>query len=132
MTEQHWSHRVSGVQQLLDARHLLATHLERHGVDSDPIDDAILVLSELATNAFEHDNATEVAIDVTVAAATITIDTAHAADDERKAGSPDPSAMMPPPTQVRGRGLAIVAAIASQYETRSSGGVRYNHVALAR
>jgi anti-sigma regulatory factor (Ser/Thr protein kinase) len=79
---------------------------------------AVLVASELFTNAIEHGEADQVRVDANVedggVAASITLVVSHPSST----GLPvPPRDSMPPPTSERGRGLAIVNRLALSVRT---------------
>ena len=95
-------------------RHSIADDLAGNGIDSDSIDDVVLVASELVGNAVTHASAGfERGLDVTW-------------DVERDAvvirvldGSPDlPRQRSTDATATSGRGLTIVAALADDWGVR--------------
>lgn len=90
------------------------------GVPSEIAADLRLVAAELATNAFEHGETSEVTISLEPDAESVSLRLRY-----RDAGiAPDPNhAVMPPPTSERGRGLALVAAVASTVTRRLVDGV---------
>ena len=90
------------------ARHWLAWVLEADGVSQDTVDTAVLVASELVTNAAIHAGG-RVLVSAQLLEAGLRLvvhDDAPAADWQQPGGT----------TAERGRGLVIVAALAEQFE----------------
>lgn len=132
-TESAWTYELTGTQHLVDARGRLDEHLSRNGVDATTAVDAALVISELCTNAFEHDLAASVTVAITVTDAAISIDTRHRSSNDRlDLRISNTNTDMPPPTDDRGRGLAIVATLATSHEIRIEQGRHHNHVSIGR
>lgn len=89
------------------ARHQVSEYLERPGISNAVVNDVVLVVSELVTNAVEAGaTSIELRVDVTKDDITMSVD-----DDS--AGWPTPAA--PDPNSIRGRGLAIVAETANHW-----------------
>jgi len=103
--------------------------LTAESVACDTASDVRLIIAELATNAFEHGSAPAVSIGLTIDDDGVAIRMTYI-----DAGTaPDPNdAVMPPPTSLRGRGLALVAALASTVERTEIDGVTVTVVTLAR
>lgn len=107
-------HDLSSVS---DARRFVRQKLAEWGID-DPVDDALLVVSELAANALTHAHSSyRVRIATTIAALRIEVD-----DDG--AGTPEPQPLTE--TEEHGRGLHLVGALAASWgmEAADTGGKR--------
>lgn len=91
------------------ARHFVVDQLWRRGHDDDLIDDAALVVGELAANAVVH-AASPFTVDITARAGTVRISVGDAstAPPRRRAARP---------LTASGRGIGIVAAIADSWGT---------------
>jgi anti-sigma regulatory factor (Ser/Thr protein kinase) len=98
------------------ARRFTRAALTRHGIDSEIIETALLLVSELATNAIVHATST-IRIRVQVGEE-IRVEVRDANDDAPVVGELGPE-------QESGRGLAIVATLADQWDwaPRDSGKV---------
>ncbi len=133
MTEFPWTYELTGTQQLVDARGRLDAHLSRNGIDGTTAGDAALIISELCTNAFEHDRADAITVAITVNDTAIVIETHHrSSNGELDLTISNNNTEMPPPTDERGRGLAIVATLATNHEIRVDQGRHHNHVTIHR
>ena len=107
-------HDLSSVS---DARRFVRQKLAEWGID-EPLDDALLVVSELAANALTHAHSSyRVRIATTDAALRIEVD-----DDG--AGTPEPQPLTE--TEEHGRGLHLVGALAASWgmEAADTGGKR--------
>jgi anti-sigma regulatory factor (Ser/Thr protein kinase) len=93
------------------ARRKLAAELTGSGVDRATIEDACLVLSELASNAVVHASS-PFSVDVTVTDGCVHIEVIDL--------SPEPARRVPPTTS-HGRGLAIVDELAIRWGSDRAG-----------
>jgi anti-sigma regulatory factor (Ser/Thr protein kinase) len=78
----------------------------------DTADDVILALSELLTNACEHAGVDEIPVTIRVTPTAVTIDVSYPDDAPVPGVGP-----MPEASAVRGRGLALVAAVSDAFTT---------------
>lgn len=120
---------VAGLRSL---RTGLGHCLEQGDCSPDTIADAQLVLAEIATNAFIHDMAPLVQIEIVCTDAEVTIATAHRGE---VAPPPYPVSSAPvagPFVTPGGRGLAIVDRIVTSREVASHGGCTTTTVRLRR
>lgn len=101
----------------------------RCGVPGEIAADVRMAMAELATNAFEHGATGAVSIALTVSDDSIVLKLTYV-----DAGiAPDPNeAVMPPPTSLRGRGLALVVAVATTVERTVVNGVTITIVTFDR
>jgi anti-sigma regulatory factor (Ser/Thr protein kinase) len=111
-------------------RHSIADDLAGSGIDSDSIDDVVLVASELVGNAVRHaaasfDSSLAVSWDVEADAVVVRV----------LDGSPElPRQRATKDTENSGRGLAIVAAVSADWGVRRNehGKQVWARVAIAR
>ncbi|MGB0100882.1 MAG: response regulator [Nocardioides sp.] len=99
------------------ARQFVKRHLRSWGIDG-PVDDALLVVSELAANALTHAHSSySISLSATPHALRIEVDDAGA-------GAPEPRTLTD--TEEHGRGLHLVDALAASWgmEAAESGGKR--------
>jgi serine/threonine-protein kinase RsbW len=98
-------------------RHVLADALVTFGVTQECVDDVALALSEACTNVVEHaddDDEYEVHLDVDGAECSIRVmNTADGVDAASLEG------VLPDPTSVRGRGVAIMKAVMDRVDVVS-------------
>ena len=119
--------QTSGTQAVIDlpddlssvreARRFVREYLREWGID-EPLDDALLVVSELAANALTHAQSSyRVQLSATPAALRIEVDDAGV-------GAPEPQPLTE--TEEHGRGLHLVDALAASWgiEAADSGGKR--------
>jgi DNA-binding NarL/FixJ family response regulator len=100
-----------------EARRFVRAHLRDWGI-SAPLDDALLVVSELAANALTHAR-TSYRLRLSASTAALRIEV-----DDAGAGSPEPQPLTE--TEEHGRGLHLVDALAASWgiETADTGGKR--------
>jgi anti-sigma regulatory factor (Ser/Thr protein kinase) len=111
-------------------RHSIADDLAGNGIDTDSIDDVVLVASELVGNAVRHaeasfDSSLAVSWDVEADAVVVRV----------LDGSPElPRRRSSNDNETSGRGLAIVAAVSADWGVRrnESGKQVWARVAIAR
>ncbi len=92
-------------------------------LDDELVDDVLVVISELWSNATEHAGADEVTVDVAVQTTGV-VTTVSYVRSATGAGAPiigRPDAVMPAAEAPRGRGLAIVDALADSYRHEAAG-----------
>lgn len=113
--------------ELRNVRHRFGDFLEDHGLDRTVRDGALLVTAELLTNAFEagpSDSSIEFAAAMSEAVLAIEV-TNRLSPDGIEAIQRLASIGMPDPTAERGRGLPLVAALATRLAvTLEAGAVR--------
>lgn len=126
-----WTYEWCDTVDLYDARQQLTAHLVGHGITPATAGDVNLVISELATNAFEHAAACSFSVTVNITDADIDVHTVHDCTDNAIATMPL-TTKMPPAHESRGRGFAIVAAIAASHRSRVLDGSRHDSVTIAR
>lgn len=100
------------------ARRALGADLRAHGTPEGVIADAILVLSELLSNAIRHGRPLpggQVEVSWTLRGGTLEI----AVTDSGGPTRPEPS--LPPPSAVGGRGLSIVERLSRRWGVRVAG-----------
>ena len=105
------------LSSVAEARRFVRTHLEEWGIP-DPLDDALLVVSELAANALTHARSSyRIRLSATPAVLRIEVDDAGA-------GTPEPQPLTD--TEEHGRGLHLVDALAASWgmESGEDGGKR--------
>lgn len=101
------------------ARRRMANDLEKRGVPKNVIDDAVLVLSEMVSNALRHarplgTGKIKVSWDVRASAVEIEV---------TDGGSPThPQPAQPSLSSLGGRGLGIVTTLTSEWGVRTTGG----------
>ncbi|MGH3331828.1 MAG: SpoIIE family protein phosphatase [Nocardioidaceae bacterium] len=93
-----------------EARRVVAEHLRAHRLPVDVVEDAVLVTSELVTNAMLHGAAP---VDLRVHA-----DHSRVLLEVQDRGSFQPRRVRPTPDDEHGRGLQIVAALSQRWGTR--------------
>jgi anti-sigma regulatory factor (Ser/Thr protein kinase) len=123
-----WSAHLHRVTQLADARREAAVALCQAGCGDQTVADVTLAMSELTTNAFTHGLApvVELSVAVTAAPELVVLTTRHTDHHEPQfADSPT----MAPPDELRGRGRAIAAAVASALDTIQHPGNRIEQIA---
>ena len=100
-----------------EARRFVRAHLRDWGIRA-PLDDALLVVSELAANALTHAR-TSYRLRLSASTAALRIEV-----DDAGAGAPEPQPLTE--TEEHGRGLHLVDALAASWgiETADSGGKR--------
>jgi anti-sigma regulatory factor (Ser/Thr protein kinase) len=115
-------------EDLATARRDLGRSLGDAGFDRAMVADIQLAMSELATNALTHGRAPDVELavvaDSSPAGAVLVV--RHV--DHGREDLEDPPTMAEP-HEIRGRGRAIVAAIADAFDTIERSGDRVEHVA---
>ena len=94
------------------ARQQVSEFLKRSGISHDVVNDVVLAVSELVTNAVEA-GATSIELRLDVTGRGITISVGDDTGGWPTLTSPDPYA-------TRGRGLAIVAKTAAQWDVERS------------
>ena len=90
-----------------------------HQLAPEIVDDLILVVAELVTNAVEHGSGSWVAIRCDVDPTAVSIMVTQ--DGEADLGDPS-SWTMPPPASASGRGLALVRGLVDRVDWSASGG----------
>ena len=114
--------RAGSVAGLRSLRTGLAHCLEQGGCEVDTIADAQLVLAEIATNAFVHDTAPLVDVQVTCWDGEIRICTWHRGEDTPPPYPVQPVTAVGSVVSSAGRGLAIVDRIALSREVGNDDG----------
>jgi anti-sigma regulatory factor (Ser/Thr protein kinase) len=112
----HFAHTTSSVRS---ARRRLANDLEKRGVPKEIVNDAVLVLSEVLSNAVRHarplgSGKVKVAWDVRAGAVAIEV------TDGGGATHPHPA--QPSLSSLGGRGLGIVTTLTSDWGLKSDAG----------
>ncbi|WP_395695617.1 response regulator [Nocardioides sp.] len=105
------------LSSVADARRFVKQHLREWGIE-EPLDDALLVVSELAANALTHARSSyRLRLSASRAALRIEVDDAGA-------GTPEPQPLTD--TEEHGRGLHLVDALAASWgmEAAETGGKR--------
>lgn len=101
---------LDSINDVAETRRRVRGHLVGGSADADMIADCLLVLTELAVNAFEHGHAPHVRTEIAVDGAGVTVTLRHTDTGT----APDPAAaQMPPVTVLRGRGLALACAMST-------------------
>ena len=98
--------------------------------DSTRRDDAVLIVSELATNAIVHTASGQAGGTFVVEVTRTTQAVRVAVTDRGRGGTPRTAGRLPPAEVVRGRGLAITATLADRMGRRRNGDA--GHVVWAR
>jgi anti-sigma regulatory factor (Ser/Thr protein kinase) len=98
-------------RQVAEARHRMSRHLDARGIDGEVADNAILLVSELVTNAILHGEA-PVAVRVQIPDDHLHVEV-HDADSE--ATVLVPRAALLPQERLGGRGLRLVDTLASRW-----------------
>lgn len=119
--------RVGSVAGLRVLRRWLGDHLVALSWPPGRIADAQLVLAEIATNAFVHDAAVDVAVSIVTERRTVRITTSHPGDVE----PPSAPATLVDQASPGGRGLAIVDQLVSSRSVESHGGVTSTLVVMS-
>lgn len=118
MTPTSFDAAVSGLDELSRLRRAMSYRLRELDLEQQIIDDIVLIVSELVTNAFTHGRADDADLRVTLDDGEVELAVSH-----RHAGPTDiptaPSAM-PDGDMPSGRGLAVVDALTTQRETNVS------------
>ena len=120
---------ITSIEQASASASRLFDRAVAHGVTGETAADLRLAAIELATNAFEHGATTAVSFGFFVDDHSVVVRSEHV-----DAGiAPDPNdAVMPPPMSVRGRGLAIIRALASTVHRTVVDGVTVTVITLDR
>lgn len=115
-------------EAVAEARRLARAQLRAGGCDEDTIETAVLLVSELTTNAVRHTASPVFVCRVAVHGGRVRIEV------EDFGGTPDlPRRREPGPGDVDGRGLLLVDALCEEwYVTAGPHGGRIVHVVLAR
>lgn len=124
--------RAGSVAGLRSLRTGLGLCLEQGACGPDTIADAQLVLAEIVTNAFVHDTAPLVDVEVVCRDADITISTWHRGDVAPPEHPVQPAPMFGPPLASGGRGLAIVDQLVASRAVTNIGGCTTTVVRLGR
>ncbi|MDX3076688.1 ATP-binding protein [Streptomyces sp. NPDC088354] len=107
----HWLELPAERASVKVARHAMGERLTLWGVPSETRADAVLILSELATNAVVHTLSTRILCGITLAAGRRLRIEAH--DHDR--GHLSPPACTPGPEDENGRGLMLVRQISEKW-----------------
>jgi anti-sigma regulatory factor (Ser/Thr protein kinase) len=118
---------VVALTDLRALRRSLADLMERAGFDPTRRADAQLVVSELATNAIEHDAPPVVDVDLACSPSRLVVELRHAGTG---ADRPWP-ASLPPEGSIGGRGLAIVDQIVGDRRVEREGSFARTTVVVA-
>ena len=124
--------RAGSVAGLRSLRTGLGLCLEQAACGADTIADAQLVLAEIVTNAFVHDTAPLVDVEVVCRDADITISTWHRGDVAPPGHPVQPVPMFGPGVTPGGRGLAIVDRLVVSREVANIAGCTTTVVRLGR
>lgn len=114
--------RAGSVAGLRSLRAGLGQCLEQRACQPDLVADAQLVLAEIATNAFVHDTAPLVDVQITCRDDEVTISTWHRGEIAPPAYPVPPMPTFGPVITPGGRGLAIVDRIVSSREVGNDAG----------
>ncbi len=108
-----WSQRLAGLDELGAARAGVRDVLADVGTDDSAIFDGLLVLTELVTNGFEHAEPSWMEVEVVTMSTGVRLTVSH---DHREPPMLPERPSMPGSADRRGRGLAIVAAVAERLD----------------
>lgn len=106
---------LHGLEDLSRHRGFVSDELVALGVDAETIDDVVLILSELLTNAFTHGRTDEATVRVTADEIGVDVSVGH----RRTAAAELPAApaAMPASDLLSGRGLPIVDSLTIHRDT---------------
>lgn len=121
-----------GPADLSAVRVAIQRTLGERGVPEAVIGDAMLVATELVTNAFEHGAAPMVDVSVGMVDGHVVVETTHDDVADTVADLQSTASEAPSPTEMRGRGLLLVRALSTQFERMVDPAGRWrNRVGLA-
>ncbi len=121
--------RLTSLDGIRDLRVFVAS--EMSACPSAMVHDLSLVASELASNAFVHADSDEVLVRLVLRVDSIDLCVSSRSEVPPSRRSRFVAAMMPGPTELRGRGLAIVAAIVDTHTITFDGHQRHDHVTIS-
>jgi anti-sigma regulatory factor (Ser/Thr protein kinase) len=116
-----WSTVVHHLGELSDVRHSIAAALAGSGWAAARVDDLLLAVTELVVNALTHGQAqaVDVSVDVTREPRQVSVVIRHV---DRWPSQLSERPTMAAPNELRGRGRAVVAAVADGFDTRRQEG----------
>ncbi|WP_257155592.1 MULTISPECIES: ATP-binding protein [Streptomyces] len=102
------------------ARHRARARLAEWGVDTDTCDTAVLVVSELFTNAVVHTDSESVVCEIRLEPEAVETGGGHVHITVRSQGLARTAADTRPPCEEHGRGLLLVEAVSTAWGIRES------------
>ncbi|WP_331763751.1 ATP-binding protein [Streptomyces anthocyanicus] len=112
-----------------ETRHHVEALLRAWQRPAETVDAAMLLVTELVTNAVEHTDASDVICSVRLSAEVVTVSVTDTGTGSNTGGVPVPA--QPDDLAESGRGLFLVAALATDWGTRVTAGSREVWASLA-
>jgi anti-sigma regulatory factor (Ser/Thr protein kinase) len=107
-----------------ETRHRVGALLRAWQRSAETVDAAMLLVTELVTNAVEHTDASDVICSVSLSAEAVTVSVTDTGTDTRSGKGGAPVVGQPDDLAESGRGLFLVAALATDWGTRLTAGSR--------